>query len=267
MREMLDSIRRVRRRPATRASHPPWRVIGAAVCVAAVVLGGWLAIRSFVLSGALRVRHVEVAGVERLDRADLDAVAADARGQPLLLYDVDGLRSKLEALPGVASAVVARRLPDTIDVRIHERIAVARAELGRSSLFVDRAGMLFRPVRSLPGDADLPLLLGLRTSAGAGRLSADDEPALRVLEALTKIIGRRPPAGTIVDLTPEDRIVLRPGPDAPALWLDRDEPELNLESLFAWEQTVARIARGRAIDLRFPHRLTVVPHGGGTTTR
>ncbi|MDH3284096.1 MAG: FtsQ-type POTRA domain-containing protein [Acidobacteriota bacterium] len=267
MREILQSIRRVRRGRTTRAWHPPWRVLGTAALAVLIAVSGWLAVRTFVLSDAMRVRKVELSGVERLDPRELDAALTDAIGRPLLLFEVEILRMQLEAVPGVASAVVARRLPDTIDVRISERTAVARTELGRRSLFVDASGALFSPVRALPGDADLPRLRGLRTAADAIRLSAADEPALRALEALTRITGRRPPAGTIVDLTPEDRILLRPGPDAPALWLDRDEPELNLESLFANEQTVARIARVRAIDLRFPHRLTVVPHGGGTTTR
>jgi cell division septal protein FtsQ len=267
--EILQSIRRGRRRKGkqTRSKAWRWRVGAALLALAATTTGLWLAASAFVRSGPLRVRHVIVLGIERLDGQRVHELAEAARERPILLVDLDDLRSEIESVPGVQTAVVARRMPDVIEVRVKERQAVARVELGRRSLLVDATGALFAPAKQLESDRDLPAIKGLRTPPDGRRLSEEDSAALRALEALVKVTGRKPPAGTVVDLTPSDRIYLRPGPNAPALWLDRDRPERNLEDLFVWKESVTRVAGGRAIDLRFPHRLTVVTRDDGSEKR
>ncbi len=92
-------------------------------------------------------------------------------------------------------------------------------------------------------------------------------PALVALEALVRVTGHAPPPGTRVDLTPRNRIVLRPGRDAPILWLNRDDPARNLEDLFAWKDRLAALRQGAAVDLRFASRLIVVPGTTGTRER
>jgi cell division protein FtsQ len=179
-------------------------------------------------------------------------------GEALLFVRLEKLRERVEAIPGVERAVVARRMPDMIQVHVTERRAVARTRLGRVLVLVDREGYLFPPSENEEGLPELPLLQGLATAPGTIRLVERDLPALRALEALEEVTGREAPAGTTVDLSPLDKIVLRPGHDAPQLWLDRERPARNLQNFFELKGGVAELAPDRSVDLRFPHRLTVV---------
>jgi hypothetical protein len=222
-----------------------------------------------VLLPGLRIRAIHVRGMERLTEGDFGAVMARTVGQPILLIDLAGVRRQIENSPGVRQARIARRLPDTLEAIVVERRAIARAFLGGRTVLLDDEGMIFTSVRGLPGDDTLPEIRGLSTPAGEPRLAALDQPAIAALVALVRITGQAVPPGTTVDLTPKDRIVLRPGHDAPAVWLDRNQPERNLRNLFIWKDRVAEIAPGRPVDLRFPHRLTLVPvpqEAGGAQT-
>ncbi|RMG46849.1 MAG: FtsQ-type POTRA domain-containing protein [Acidobacteria bacterium] len=253
---------RSRRRGPRRSRSPVWRpAVAVAGAVAAAVAFGWAA-RALVLSPALRVARTAIVGNERVPKGAVQAAVADALGRPILLLSLPRLRAAVEAIPGVEHALIARRLPDLLEVRVRERRAVARAEIGGHEWLVDTAGFLFPPGPGLPGDADLPLLRGLATAEGSRTLAAADRAGLAAIAALASVTGRPAPPGTVVDLTTPDKIVLHPGPKAPALWLDRAEPERNLEQLFAWQDKVAALAPGRPVDLRFPGRLTIVPAAG-----
>jgi cell division septal protein FtsQ len=262
----LSFIRRTRkkRRPSR---APRWRLpLFAALGVAAACAVG-LALHAFATSEMMRVQRIIVEGTARIPADAVRSIVEGTRGEPILALPLDELRARVEGVVGVRSAVVARRLPDLVQVHVSERRAVARAHLGGVTMLVGEEGHLFPQSVAFPGDADLPLLEGLRTPPGTPRLVERDRPALDALAALVEVTGERPPPGTRVDVSPQDRIVLRPGPEAPALWLDRHSPEMNLENLFAWKGTIAELAPGRPVDLRFPHRLTVAAPEGQAARR
>ena len=261
MSEILKSIRKSSAKRPRRSKPKRWIPAITAVVALVSLFALYASVRAVVFHESLRIARVDVSGVERLDGERIERWLARLEGRPILLLDLGEVRRKVEEVPGVESAVIARRLPGLIQVSVRERRAVARLRIDGRTLCCDKQGLLFVPRRALPGDERLPWIVGLRTRADETRLSRHDLPALRALEALERITGEAPPAGTTVDLTPEDRIVLRPGKDAAPLWLDRKDPELNLENLFAYKPAVARVARGSAVDLRFPHRLTIVPLG------
>ncbi len=260
---MNDSLRRVRkqRKPDARRRRPPRLLpilLGAAglLTVALLLLGG----RAIVLSSTLRCHEIRVIGCQRLEAGRLRDLAGEQIGRPLLLIDIEAVRSEIETLPTVRRAVVARHFPDLLDLGVEERRAVARCRPDDGPWrLIDAEGYLFPPGAALPGDDELPRFRGLRTASDARRLTDEDQPALRALAALVRVTGRRAPIGTIIDLSPKDRIVLKPGDGSLVLWLDRQHPETNLEKLFTWKREVARIAAGRSVDLRFPRRLTLVP--------
>lgn len=269
--KMLRRQRRTKRRAPAR--KPRWVLVALALLgLAAVGAVGFLA-RELVLSPWLRIRQVAVRGTERLTAADFRAVLGRHVNTPLLLVDLDEVRAQLEKSPGVRTAAVARRLPDTLEALVSERTAVARARLGGRAVLIDAEAMVFTSHTALPGDATLPEIRGLSTAPYATRLEPQDRPGVAALLALARVTGRALPADTTVDLTARDRIVLRPGHDAPALWLDRNKPDANIENLFAWKKRVADIVPGASVDLRFPRRLTLVPppaeeavEGDGTST-
>lgn len=68
-----------------------------------------------------RVNDIQVTGRGRADaEAVLDAVRI-TKGAPILAFDADAARQRIEGLSWVRSAVVERRLPDTIFLHLVER--------------------------------------------------------------------------------------------------------------------------------------------------
>lgn len=263
----LSSTRRGRSRPRRRSRIPRWRIVLFVVLFALGLGASYFAVRAVVEHPALRVTEIAIRGTDRIDDAEIAAIAEIARGTPVLVSPIHDIRARVETIAGVRAAVVSRRPPRVVEVAVDEREPIARIVERRRARFVDADGVLFPVREARPDDAALPVLQGVRTSVEATRLHESDRPAIEALVAFVEVTGEKPPPGTTVDVSLGDRILLRPGRDAPALWLDRDAPETNLETLFAWRDEIARLAPGRDVDLRFPHRLTVLPPERSETRR
>ena len=256
-RDAIRRQRRSKRRRPTRRSR--WTVGLLAAGAVLALCGVAFAAREFVLTPWLCVSDFSVRGAERLTAADIQRRLQQERGKPILLVDLDRARARLEESAGIREARVARRLPNTLEAVVIERRAVARALLGGREFLVDEAGMIFHAARTLPGDDRLPEMRGLTTPAGEARLWPVDLPGVEALLVLARALGGPPPDGTTVDLTLKDRIVIRPGPTAPLLWLDRRQPERNLRNLIHWQNRVAELGPDAPVDLRFAHRLILAP--------
>ncbi|MDQ7087921.1 MAG: FtsQ-type POTRA domain-containing protein [Acidobacteriota bacterium] len=146
---MNDPLRKVRkqRKPDARRRRPPKALpflLAGAGLLAVLLLA--LGVRAVVLSATLRCHRIQVAGCQRLDESRLRDVASGQLGRPLLLIDLDRVRSEIEALPTVRRAIVARHFPDLLDLQIEERQAVARCRPGGGPpRLVDTEGYLFPP--------------------------------------------------------------------------------------------------------------------------
>jgi cell division protein FtsQ len=184
--------------------------LGAIGCAAAVILGGvsyavgsgWAGERLDAIGrglvetaaeSGLRVRNVLVEGRTETTAADiLDALQAE-RGAPILAIDVAAAKQRLERLPWVKMAVVERRLPDTLRVRVEERKAFALWQHGKRLALIDRDGTVI--VRdNLARFADRPLVVGegaeMRAAEIVDLLAAD--PQLRgQVDAAVLVSGRR----------------------------------------------------------------------------
>jgi cell division protein FtsQ len=141
----------------------------------------------------LRLRQIEVAGRARTRSGEILAAIDLPQGGPLLALDPAAARDRLESLPWVKEAVVERRLPDVIHLRLTERTPIALWDRGDGDfVLVDADGA------AIPGDigpfAGLPVISG----AGAPRAAADlftllsGEPALSgALLAAVRVGDRR----------------------------------------------------------------------------
>lgn len=72
--------------------------------------------------------------------------------------NTESLRRKLEAVPGIRSAIIRAELPDTLYIEVEERIPIVFVEWedgvrtgDRSRFFMDPEGVLFRPHDELHG--------------------------------------------------------------------------------------------------------------------
>ncbi len=116
----------------------------------------------------------------------LDALAL-RRGAPILAYDLNDARKRLESIDWVRSATVERRLPDTIAIHLIERQPLALWQHEGKLALIDREGVVFGS-RDVTRFAHLPLIVGDGAPMAAPRLfdAMAAEPALfkRVVAAI-----------------------------------------------------------------------------------
>ncbi|MFT7372003.1 MAG: cell division protein FtsQ [Oleiphilaceae bacterium] len=98
-------------------------------------------------------------------------------GSSFLMSDLDGIKSKIEALPWVDYATVSRVWPSGIELQIEEQIAVS---YWNGSAFINKNGVIFQP-DYVDKNLGLPVLLG----------ASDKSPEVRIemLAVLTDLQG------------------------------------------------------------------------------
>jgi cell division protein FtsQ len=192
-----------------------------------------------------RVGDVRVEGRATTDRNTILEALGAHPGTPILGVDLERARRRLESLPWVRSALIERRLPDTIYVRLVEREPMALWQHNGRVVLIDTTGSVI-PVGRLDRFAKLPLVVGEDAPRHAAQLLAilASEPDLAArVTAAVDVDGRR------WNLRIDNSIdVLLPEDDAAAAWTD----------LARLQRTSAILQRDvQAIDLRLPDRLVV----------
>jgi cell division septal protein FtsQ len=120
-------------------------------------------------------------------------------GQNLLSVDLDRVRGNLEMQPLVRAVEVRRMLPDRLFIRVDERIAVARLrvptrELSDAVFYIDRWGIVMKPVRLADGTVvqpqmprPVPTLTGVALADLRVGKPVESEQIYRALELLDKL--------------------------------------------------------------------------------
>jgi cell division protein FtsQ len=133
----------------------------------ALVVGAAAATRSPLLD----VERVEVTGT---DRTSVDAVlraVAVERGEPLVSVDVGAAARRVEELPWVDDATVARGWPSTVEVQVSEREPVALVHVtGAHVALVDAEGRVLT-IEARPGAAAEDEQAGVAGGPGEGGTS------------------------------------------------------------------------------------------------
>ncbi len=191
------------------------------------------------------VADITVEGRETTDRETILAALAAGRGTPILAVSPTHVKEQLEALPWVRTAVIERRLPSTLYVRLVERKPLALWQHGGKIELVDREGSVI-PVARLDQFAKLPLVVGEGAASHAAELlemlASNPDLAARVTAAV-RVGDRR------WNLRIDNAIdVLLPADEMAAAWsqlarLERSSAILKREVL--------------TIDLRLPDRLVL----------
>src|SRR5262249_3424314 len=163
----------------------------------------------------LVVTDIRVEGRETTDRETILAALGAGPGTPILAMSPRRAKEKLETLPWVRSAVVERRLPDTLYVRLVERKPLALWQHGGKLELIDHAGAVI-PVTRLDRFAKLPLVVGEGAASHAAELldmlATEPDLASRVSAAI-RVGDRR------WDLRIDNTIdVLLPADAAAAAW-------------------------------------------------
>src|SRR5262249_6150601 len=126
-----------------------------------------------ILDGTARaglvVADVRVEGRETTDRETILTAIGAAPGTPILAMSPKRAKEQLETLPWIRSAVVERRLPDTLYVRLVERKPLALWQHGGKLELIDREGAVISVTR-LDRFAKLPMVVGDGAASHAAEL-------------------------------------------------------------------------------------------------
>lgn len=137
-------------------------------------------------AGHLDTRVVQVSGTERIPAEQVQALAAQAVGTPLVAVDVGAIDEAVRELPLVLDVQVERRWPRTLGVVVTERVAVAVVPSAEGGFdVVDDEGVVLATSATPP--PEVPLLRVDVEQAGTDTLAA----AREVLAALPVDLQRR----------------------------------------------------------------------------
>jgi cell division protein FtsQ len=193
----------------------------------------------------LVVADIKVEGRETTDRETIMTALGARLGTPILAMSPIRAKDHLETLPWVRSAVVERRLPDTLYVRLVERKPLALWQHGGKLELIDHEGTVI-PVTRLDRFAKLPLVVGEHAAARAASLldmlASEPDLASRVTAAI-RVGDRR------WNLRIDNAIdVLLPADAAAGAWTQLARLERSSAILKRDVQTV---------DVRLPDRLVL----------
>ena len=202
-------------------------------------------VRQATIAAGFTVAHVKVSGREATPRDELLAAIGLGRGDPILFFDADEARARIERISWVSSAAVRRLLPDTVFIELAERVPAARWQLDGQLLLIDREGKVLRG----PDVAEFPHLKRVVGPGAADKvgelfelLGAEPELFARVKDAV-RVRNRR------WDLAFDNGVVVMlPEEGADFAWrhlatLDREKGLLSKAIV--------------AVDLRLPDKLVV----------
>lgn len=206
------------------------------------------------------VEEVWVKGLRRTKQEEALTAIGAVRGEPILEFDGAAARERLLTLPWVKDAIVARALPNRLDIRLIEREPLALWQMNQRLQVIDAEGKPIRTV-SPAAYADLPVMVGKGANQKAkwlldlvaaeqgiaNRLTAavfigerrwniriDDRidvrlPAVAPAEALTRLGELEKEHGLFqrdivaIDLRLDDRLIVRLAPGAEMPGLDDDD--------------------------------------------
>ena len=147
-----------------------------ALLVIALIVGsvwavGW--------SSMFGVREVTVQGQHRTPSSTVRDIAKVPLDQPMVRLDVQAIERRVEALPTVQSAQVARVWPHTVRISLTEREPVAVVRHGSERRFISADGVDFAPATEqthLPV-IDLDVAVASRDRVTTGLAVAEQLPA------------------------------------------------------------------------------------------
>jgi cell division protein FtsQ len=165
------------------------------LAVAAILLftgATWTTSRSALLD----VDHIEVTGASVVTPDQAATGAGLRHGQPMLSVDTAAAARHLRRLSWVDTAVVERAFPNTVRIRLTERIAVAIAARPAGGwVLLDRTGRVLgdRPDKA----GGLPEVIGAGDVPAAGANLSSAQPALDVVAALPDAVRKQVTSATL----------------------------------------------------------------------
>lgn len=252
--------------PRRKSVVPLWRRTGTVAMAALLGAGtaggatwwamhtGWLAERmgearwaviKLAADQGLTVEEILVTGRAETNGEALLGALGVARGAPILAFDFEGAKARVESLPWVLTARIERLLPNTLVVHLIERKPIALWQHQGQFALIDEEGVTITR-DGLGRFANLIQVVGEDAPNHVGGLLEllETQPVLKAqVRAAVRVGGRR------WDLTLRDGVDVR---------LPADGAPEALARLADFEQETGALSRDvRVLDLRVPDRVIV----------
>lgn len=193
------------------------------------------------------IHNVHVIGRQKVSAQFVMQALQINRGMPILSYDPKGAQERLSENPWFKSVNVERRLPDTILIRLKERVPAARWQVNGKLALIDSEGVTLT-TENMGEYSNLPIIIGL-------------EARHKLVDLVTLLrgqpqIGKDVVAATWVsnrrwDLTMKNNMIIR----LPAV-----QPELALARLAFLDSKDKIMERDIiSVDLRLPDQAILQP--------
>lgn len=254
-----------RKKAKLRRKHMKRRMIlaGGIACVAWAGIGGWwlnhtggLDRASNVVSGALwnvtadagfELKQVYLSGREHADGSVVKAALNVHPGEPILSLDLAAMQARLEKIPEVKTARLARTLPGDLHVALSERQPVALWQRGGSHVLVDADGVVLSREK-YPNVKGLPIIVGEDAPKHVQEFAAllEQVPSLgQEVVAAVRVGERRWNVQLKRDIT-----VMLPEREPQAAWQ-------RFASLVQQEALLSKAIR--SVDMRLEDRVFIMP--------
>jgi len=160
------------------------------------------------------IAQIQVENNGVLTPAQVMHFAGVRTGQNIFRLDLDQVRRNLELIPMIKRVEVRRMLPSKLVLRVEERVAVARLQAGNRELrdtqfFVDRNGVVMKPLKFANGALLMPQTVGpvpVLTGAALADVRVgrpvESEQIYRALELLNRL--EQSGAGVTLDIAQID---------------------------------------------------------------
>jgi cell division protein FtsQ len=194
-------------------------------------------------ASGLRVTDVVIEGRANTPEPLLRAAIGVSKGDPILGFSLDDIRTRVETIPWVERATVERRLPGTLVINLQERRPFAVWQNQGKFVLVDRGGQIVAD-QDVAEFRHLPLIVGQGAPAAAASLldALQERPSLKEKVAASVRVGER-----------RWNLRLNNGTD---VMLPEGHEAAALDRLLQLQQDHAVLDRPlAAIDLRLPDRL------------
>jgi cell division protein FtsQ len=151
-------LQRLRRNQRRIQVHRLLVILRSVALVAVVVLGGLWAWRHTRSDARFAVRTIELVGVKHTPKDALDRITKQYVGLNLFQMDIDRVQRDLSGLGWVRRIDIEKQVPDTLRIKVTERVPVALVRINDRLRYVDAEAAAFADLSPRVGDDDLPLI-------------------------------------------------------------------------------------------------------------
>lgn len=151
-------VARIRRNQRRIQAHRILAIARGVVVVLLLVVGAVWIYRTTQSDSRFAIRTIEVVGSTHIPKEAIESIAHGYVGANLFRLDIARLQQEVGQLRWVKRIEIEKRLPDTLRIRVIERVPVALLVSGAGLEYVDSDGVPFAQLSPRVGDPDLPLI-------------------------------------------------------------------------------------------------------------